>query len=110
VIFFGEFDGEREEIDSFLRRRRRTDGGEHTGVAVRNEDGSVGLLCKLSGFDRELCAADLRRHGFWIKKRHADFLSEGDSSGVSPTGWKRREKALPRRARKLSEIGPFHNH
>ena len=43
VVFFRVIDGERKEIDAFLRLLGRDDGGEHGGLAIGGEHGAVGL-------------------------------------------------------------------
>ena len=50
VIFFGVVDGERKEIDAFLRLLGGDDGGEHGGLAVGGEHGAVGLTRYSAGF------------------------------------------------------------
>ena len=52
VIFLGVVDGQRKEIDAFLRLLGGDDGGEHAGLAVRGEHGSVGLTRNSAGFQR----------------------------------------------------------
>ena len=51
VIFFGVVDGERKEIDAFLRLLGRNDGGEHGGLAVGGEHGAVGLARDPAGLE-----------------------------------------------------------
>ena len=51
VIFFGVVDGERKEIDSLLRLLGRYHGGEHGGLAVGGEHGSIGLTRHPAGLE-----------------------------------------------------------
>ncbi len=52
VVFLGVVDGERQEIDAFLRLLGGNDGGKHTGLAIGGEYGSVGLTRYSAGFQR----------------------------------------------------------
>ena len=52
VVFLGVVDGERKEIDAFLRLLGGDDGGKHTGLAISGEHGSVGLTRYSAGFQR----------------------------------------------------------
>ena len=51
VIFFGVVDGQRKEIDAFLRLLGRHDGGEHGGLAVGGEHGAIGLARDPAGLE-----------------------------------------------------------
>ncbi len=51
IIFFCVVDGERKEIDSFLRLLCRHDGGEHGGLAVGGEHGAVSLARDAAGLE-----------------------------------------------------------
>ncbi len=52
VVFLGVVDGERKEIDAFLRRLGGNDGRQHAGLAVSGEHRSVGLTRYSAGFQR----------------------------------------------------------
>ncbi len=52
IVFFGVVDGERKEIDAFLRLLGGNDGGKHAGLAIRGEHRSVGLPRYSAGFQR----------------------------------------------------------
>ena len=73
VIFFGVVDGERKEIDAFLRLLGRNDGGEHGGLAVGGEDGAVGLAGYPAGLEGELAPAPVELNAMNIE--HFFFLS-----------------------------------
>ena len=49
VEFFLIVDGERQEVDARARLLGGDDGGEHFGLAVRGDDGAVGLARDLAG-------------------------------------------------------------
>src|SRR4030095_3559501 len=49
--FFLVIDRQRQEVDAFLRLLGGNDGGDHGGLAISGEDGSIGLsraLARLS--------------------------------------------------------------
>ena len=73
VIFFRVVDGQREEVDAFLRRLGGDDGGEHGGLAVGGEDGAVGLAGDLAGLEGELAPAPIEFNTMDIE--HFFFLS-----------------------------------
>ena len=50
IVLLGVVDGQRQEVDAFLRRLGRDDGREHGGLAVGGEDGAVGLTRDFAGF------------------------------------------------------------
>ena len=50
VIFLGVVDGQRKEIDAFLRLLGGDDCREHGGLAIGGEHGSVGLTRDFAGF------------------------------------------------------------
>ncbi len=52
VVFLGVVDGQRKEIDAFLRLLGGDDGGKHGGLAISGEHGSVGLTRYSAGFQR----------------------------------------------------------
>ena len=52
VVFFGVIDGQRQEVDAFLRLLGRHDCGENRGFAIGGEHGAVGLTRDLSGLQR----------------------------------------------------------
>ncbi len=73
VVFFLVVDGEREEVDAFLRLLGRDDGGEHGGLAVGGEHGAVGLARDLAGLEDELAPAPIEFNSMDIE--HCVFLS-----------------------------------
>ena len=73
VIFFGVVDGERQEVDAFLRRLGRDDGGDHRGLAIGGEDCAVGLARYPAGLEGELAPAPIEFNSMDIE--HCVFLS-----------------------------------
>ena len=53
-------DGQGQEVDVLARVGRATRGDEHHRVAEADEDGPVGLLGQLAGFERKGFGADLQ--------------------------------------------------
>ena len=73
VIFFLVVDGERKEIDAFLRLLGGHDGGEHGGLAVGGEHGAVGLARDAAGLEGELAPAPVEFNSMNVE--HCVFLS-----------------------------------
>ena len=55
-------DGQREEIEAWLRLLHRDDGGEHDGLAIGGEHSAVSLAGDLAGFQDERTAAPFDFH------------------------------------------------
>ena len=53
VGLFLVVDGQRQEVDAFARILRGDDGGEHDGLAIGRQNGTVGLTGDLAGFKLE---------------------------------------------------------
>ena len=73
VVFFGVVDGERQEVDAFLRLLGRHDGGEHGGLAIGGDYGAVGLARNAPGLEGELAPAPIEFNSMHIE--HCVFLS-----------------------------------
>ena len=73
IVFFGVVDGEREEVDAFLRLLGRHHGGDHGGLAVGGEHGAVGLARYPAGLEDELAPAPIEFNSMHIE--HCVFLS-----------------------------------
>ncbi len=73
VVFFGVVDGERQEVDAFLRRLGCNDGRDHRGLAVGGEHGAVGLAGYPAGLEGELAPAPIEFNSMDIE--HSFFLS-----------------------------------
>ncbi len=58
VGVFAVVDRQRQEVDAFARVGRAAGRDEHDRVAVADDDGAVGLLGELAGFESESLAAD----------------------------------------------------
>ena len=91
VIFFGVVDGERQEVDAFLRRLGRHHGGDHGGLAVGGEHGAVGLARYTAGLEDELAPAPIEFNSMHIE--HCVFLSW---FSASPESHEQDGEKLPR--------------
>ena len=76
VEFFGELDGEREEIRACARFLSGARGHEDAGVAVADENGAVGLFGEFAGFDGEGFAAHFTRY---FMNLHYNFLERSSA-------------------------------
>ena len=56
VGVFAVVDRQRQEVDAFARAGRAARGDEHDRVAEADDDGAVGLLGELAGFESESVA------------------------------------------------------
>src|SRR4029450_968007 len=65
--------GQREEVDAFLRLLRGYDGGQHGGLAVGGEHGSSAQPRHLAGFERKRASAPVELNTVFVE--HCDCLS-----------------------------------
>ena len=77
VIFFGVVDGERKEVDAFLRLLGRHHGGEHGGLAVGGEHGAVGLARYAAGFEGELAPTPIEFNAYAYRTLSLSFMVFG---------------------------------